>query len=54
MSGAGTDSKHGDAAMTAGKKSLNTYENRMIGVLSLTFGVVFFDRQAMNFLAPFV
>ena len=54
MSGDGTDSKHGDAAMTAGKKSLNTYENRMIGVLSLTFGVVFFDRQAMNFLAPFV
>ena len=40
--------------MTAAKKSLNTYENRMIGVLSLTFGVVFFDRQAMNFLAPFV
>ncbi|PHR96348.1 MAG: MFS transporter [Oceanobacter sp.] len=40
--------------MTAEKKSLNTYENRLIGVLSLTFGVVFFDRQAMNFLAPFV
>lgn len=42
------------AAAVPAKKSLNTYENRMIGVLSLTFGVVFFDRQAMNFLAPFV
>ena len=40
--------------MSTAKKPLNTYENRMIGVLSLTFGVVFFDRQAMNFLAPFV
>lgn len=40
--------------MSAAKKPLNTYENRLIGVLSLTFGVVFFDRQAMNFLAPFV
>lgn len=31
-----------------------SYENRLILVLSLTFGVVFLDRQALNFIAPFV
>lgn len=35
-------------------RSLWTYENRLVLVLSLTFGVVFLDRQALNFLAPFI
>ena len=30
------------------------YENRLLFVLSLSFGFVFFDRNAMSFLAPFV
>ncbi len=30
------------------------YENKLVFVLSLTFGVVFLDRQALNFLAPFI
>lgn len=30
------------------------YENRLIVILTLTFGVVFFDRNAMAYLAPFV
>lgn len=30
------------------------YENRLIAVLCLMFGVVFFDRNAMSYLAPFV
>ena len=35
-------------------RNLWTYENRLVLVLSLTFGVVFLDRQALNFLAPFI
>ena len=31
-----------------------SYENRLLSVLTLTFGFVFFDRAAMSFLAPFV
>ncbi|QKZ04754.1 MFS transporter [Pseudomonas eucalypticola] len=31
-----------------------SYENRLLFVLSLSFGFVFFDRNAMSFLAPFV
>lgn len=31
-----------------------SYENRMMAVLGLTFGFVFFDRNAMSYLAPFV
>jgi len=30
------------------------YERQLIVVLTITFGVVFFDRNAMSFLAPFV
>ena len=30
------------------------YEVRMIGVLTLMFGFVFFDRNAMGNLAPFI
>lgn len=33
---------------------LASYENRLLGVLTLTFGFVFFDRAAMSLLAPFV
>ena len=40
--------------MRTSLKGLETYENYLIAVLSLTFGVVFLDRSAMNFLAPFV
>ena len=32
----------------------SAYENRLLFVLSLSFGFVFFDRNAMSFLAPFV
>jgi MFS family permease len=31
-----------------------SYETRMMVVLGLTFGFVFFDRNAMSYLAPFV
>jgi ACS family hexuronate transporter-like MFS transporter len=31
-----------------------TYQWTLIGVLSLNFGIVFFDRNAFNFLAPFI
>ena len=30
------------------------YENRLIAVLCLMFGFVFFDRNAMAYLGPFV
>jgi len=33
---------------------LSHYENRLLLILSLSFGFVFFDRNAMSFLAPFV
>ena len=31
-----------------------SYENRLLAVLTLTYGVVFLDRTALNFLAPFL
>jgi MFS family permease len=36
------------------KNKVWSYENRMMAVLGLTFGFVFFDRNAMSYLAPFV
>jgi hypothetical protein len=30
------------------------YETRLIWVLGITFGFVFFDRNAANFLMPFI
>ena len=30
------------------------YETRLIWVLTITFGFVFFDRNAANFLMPFI
>ena len=35
-------------------KSPQKYENALLAVLTATFGVVFLDRAALNFLAPFV
>ncbi|KOG88917.1 hypothetical protein ADK38_17135, partial [Streptomyces varsoviensis] len=31
-----------------------SYENRLLLILFLAFGFVFFDRQALSFLAPFI
>lgn len=36
------------------RRWFSSYENRLLFVLSLSFGFVFFDRNAMSFLAPFV
>lgn len=36
------------------KKGLFTYENRVVLLMALTFGCLFFDRLALNFLMPFV
>ena len=36
------------------KKSIFTYENRIVLLMALTFGCLFFDRLALNFLMPFV
>lgn len=32
----------------------NRYQTLLVGLLSLNFGIVFFDRNALNFLMPFV
>lgn len=36
------------------KKSLFSYENGIVLLMALTFGCLFFDRLALNFLMPFV
>jgi MFS family permease len=36
------------------KKGLFTYENGIVLLMALTFGCLFFDRLALNFLMPFV
>ena len=36
------------------RRWFSSYENRLLFVLSLSFGFVFFDRNALSFLAPFV
>lgn len=36
------------------RRWFSSYENRLLFVLSLSFGFFFFDRNAMSFLAPFV
>lgn len=36
------------------KKGLFTYENRIVLLMALTFGCLFFDRLALNFLMPYV
>lgn len=35
-------------------KKLFSYENGIVGLMSLTFGVLFFDRLALNYLVPYV
>ena len=36
------------------KKGLFTYENGIVSLMALTFGALFFDRLALNFIVPFV
>ena len=36
------------------KKGLFTYENGIVALMALTFGCLFFDRLALNFLMPYV
>lgn len=36
------------------KKGLLTYENGIVALMALTFGALFFDRLALNFIVPFV
>lgn len=36
------------------KKGLFTYENGIVSLMALTFGALFFDRLALNYLVPFV
>ncbi len=36
------------------KKGFFTYENGIVTLMALTFGVLFFDRLALNYLVPFV
>ena len=38
--------------MQASQFQWSSYENRVLGILFLTFGFVFFDRLALNFLFP--
>ncbi|MBO0929784.1 MFS transporter [Fibrella aquatilis] len=35
-------------------KKLFSYENALVGLMALTFGCLFFDRLALNFLMPYV
>ncbi|MBB5938712.1 MFS transporter [Streptomyces zagrosensis] len=39
---------------TAAANEARRYENRLLLILFLAFGFVFFDRQALSFLAPFI
>ena len=36
------------------RKDRPAYRMLLVGLLSLNFGIVFFDRNALNFLMPFV
>jgi len=36
------------------RKGLWTYENRLLFILALSFGFAFFDRNAVNYLAPYL
>jgi MFS family permease len=35
-------------------KKIFSYENGLVGLMALTFGVLFFDRLALNYLVPYV
>jgi ACS family hexuronate transporter-like MFS transporter len=41
-------------AQAASQRRIFTYENALVVILGLTFGVVFFDRQAASNLMPFI
>ncbi|NUR88901.1 MAG: MFS transporter [Nonomuraea sp.] len=43
-----------DLAATQDTRAANRYENRLLVILFLSFGFVFFDRQALSFLAPYM
>jgi MFS family permease len=43
-----------DIAATPDTRAANRYENRLLVILFLAFGFVFFDRQALAFLAPYM
>ncbi|MFK7933830.1 MAG: MFS transporter, partial [Saprospiraceae bacterium] len=36
------------------KKGFFNYENGLVAVMALTFGILFFDRLALNYLVPYV
>ncbi|MBC7985538.1 MAG: MFS transporter [Sphingomonadaceae bacterium] len=40
--------------MTEGERRSGGYQAMLVGLLSLNFGILFFDRNALNFLMPFV
>jgi MFS transporter, ACS family, hexuronate transporter len=40
--------------MSAGARRSGAYQIMLVGLLSLNFGILFFDRNALNFLMPFV
>jgi len=42
------------AAAAEKPRSSTFYQALLVGLLSLNFGIVFFDRNALNFLMPFV
>jgi hypothetical protein len=42
------------AAAAERPRSSTFYQVLLVGLLSLNFGIVFFDRNALNFLMPFV
>ena len=40
--------------LTSTRRPIWSYENRLLLILFLTFGFVFFDRLALSFLFPFM
>src|ERR1035437_6348981 len=50
----GSSSTGGTRSTGSGDCRHMKYETRLIWVLGITFGFVFFDRNAVNFLMPFI
>lgn len=44
----------GTVGMATGGRRSSGYQALLVGLLSLNFGIVFFDRNSLNFLMPFV
>ena len=42
------------AVSPVGTRNSSSYQILLVALLSLNFGIVFFDRNALNFLMPFV